>query len=253
MPFGPDAFRHVPELRGSVAAPEASRFRDMQARIAEFDARAMLDGRGPDWRLTHEAREATRAATMGARPGGPGSDLWIFAYGSLIWDPALDLAELRRACAVGWARSFCLHLDGGRGSPDAPGLMAALAEAPGARCEGLALRIAAADVERETERLWMREMIVGSYRPIFIPLETCRGPVAALAFGANPQHPRHVCDLTPEQEAARIAHATGPLGDNFEYLANLVAHLETLGMRDEALAHLHALCVARRAEAGAAE
>lgn len=242
MPFAPDAFRHVPELADRVVAPEASRFRDMHARYAEFDARAAAEGRPEDWRLTHAAREATRRAALAGRTG----DLWIFAYGSLIWDPGLDVAELRRGCATGWARSFCLHLDGGRGSPDAPGLMCALAEAPGADCHGLALRIAAAAVEAETERLWMREMIVGSYIPRFIPVETCRGPVEGLIFSANPAHPRTVTDLSEAETARRIAHATGPLGDNFEYLDNLVTHLAALGMADPGLEALHARCLRLR-------
>lgn len=246
MPFAPDAFAHVPELRGRVAEPDTSRFRDMDARIAEWDARAEADGRGLDWRLPHDRREATRRATLEGREG---RDLWIFAYGSLIWDPALDIAEIRRATATGWKRSFCMHLDGGRGSPDRPGLMCALEPEPGLRCEGLALRIAAADVERETRRLWMREMITGAYRPVFIPVETCRGPVAeALVFSADPTHPRHVCGLSLEETARRIAHATGPLGDNFEYLANLVEHLRALNMRDPELSGLHALCRLKRAE-----
>lgn len=238
MPIPEDAFRHVPELRGRIREPEESVFRDMVARYAEFDARAAEEGREPGWRLTHAAREATRAEALAGRSG----DVWIFAYGSLTWDPAMEVAEIRHARLDGWRRTFCFRLDGGRGSPERPGLMAALDADPGHACEGLALRLPEALVEVETERLWRREMITGAYVPRWLALATPQGPVEALAFTADHANPRHVGAMPRAEKARMIAGAEGPLGTNLEYLETLLAQLETLGMHDPEMTELHALC-----------
>ena len=94
-------------------------------------------------------REGLRRAALREHEG----DLWVFAYGSLIWDPALIFTEVRRAYAPHHARRFILEdTYGGRGTVEAPGLMAALDA--GAGCHGLCYRIAAEAVEHETEILF---------------------------------------------------------------------------------------------------
>lgn len=238
MPIPDRAYVHVPELRGRITAPEESVFRDMAARYAEFDARAAEDGRDPGWRLTHEAREATREAALAGHAG----DVWVFAYGSLIWDPAMEVAEIRRGRIEGWRRTFCYLLDGGRGTPERPGLMAALDADDGHACEGLALRLDAAQVEEETERLWRREMITGIYVPLWVDCATPQGPVRALTFVADPAHERHVGPMPRIEKARMIARAEGVLGSNLEYLENLLDRLETLGFHDPEMSELHAMC-----------
>ncbi len=246
MPFPDHVFRHMPELIGRVQDPETSRFRDMMARIEEFDAQAIADGRGLEWRLTHEAREETRRALLRGREG---RELWVFAYGSLIWDPAIWADEFRHACLRGWRRSFCMHLDGGRGSPDRPGLMAALDADPGHACQGVVMRLPAEIADEETRILWMREMIAGTYWPAFMEVETPQGPVEAIAFLANPEHPRHVV-LPRLEKARRIAVAEGRLGTNLEYLENLLASLHVLGIEDPEMAALLEATLAARREMG---
>jgi glutathione-specific gamma-glutamylcyclotransferase len=53
-------------------------------------------------------------------------ELWIFAYGSLIWNPEFEFKESRGATAGGWHRSFCLKLRRWRGTRELPALMLAL-------------------------------------------------------------------------------------------------------------------------------
>jgi glutathione-specific gamma-glutamylcyclotransferase len=43
--------------------------------------------------LTEEELLASRRALLDQHPAG--QDIWLFAYGSLIWKPELDHAELR--------------------------------------------------------------------------------------------------------------------------------------------------------------
>ncbi|MGG7568172.1 gamma-glutamylcyclotransferase [Rhodovulum sp. DZ06] len=242
MPIPDAAFRYCPELKGRIQDPATSTFRDMAERYAQFDLYHEQLGSPPDWRLTHPEREATRFETLAGRMD---RDLWVFGYGSLIWDPGVFFDELRHAKADGFRRRFCLHLEGGRGSPDRPGLMAALDRAPGHVCDGVVMRIPAALVDEESRLMWMREMIAGSYIPEFLELETPQGPVEALAFLARHDHDRFV-DLPDREAAGRIAFAEGHLGTNLEYLSQLVKHLEALGLHDPEMTALLGMCLELR-------
>jgi cation transport protein ChaC len=138
----------------------------------------------------------------------------------------------------GYQRRFCFRTEVGRGSPDNPGLMAGLEV--GGSCAGLAFRIAHALVERETERLWRREMASWSYRPIWIDVATPQGPVEALTFLVNPASPNYFAHMDEDDSARLIASGTGHLGTCFAYLDNLADRLRALGLKDDAIFRLHA-------------
>ena len=228
----PDPFCHVPALRGLIASPDTSQYRKMD--YDRIDKVMAANGLPPNWRRTHEEREATRAQALAGRLD---SDLWVFAYGSLMWDPAIRFCEVRRATAQGYHRRFCLETKGGRGSPDAPGLMAGLDY--GGLCEGLAFRIEATQVDRETEILWQREMIMYGYAPTFIVMETPQGEVEALAFVVMLDGPHYLADITVEQAAPMIAAARGFFGSNLEYLDNLAEHFQTMDIHDKDFVRLY--------------
>lgn len=223
-----DAFTHVPTLAGKIVEPEKSFFRQARERYGELDRLAQEQGMPADWRLSHEAREATRAKALAGR----NADLWVFAYGSLMWDPGIHVVEIRRATLHGYHRRFCLKTTLGRGSRERPGLMAALDQ--GGICHGLALRVPSEHVDRETEILWAREMLAGSYVPSFVAVETPQGGVEALAFEINRADSRYV-RLELEEMARMIAHGHGRIGSNLEYLDNLAERLDLLGFNDPAL------------------
>ena len=135
-----------------------------------------------------------------------------------MWDPAIHVVEIRRAKLQGYHRRFCLKIEIGRGSPDKPALMAARDE--GGECDGLAFRIPAHAVDRETEILWMREMIGPAYLPVFNAAQTPQGAVEALTFVMDRQDPKF-SDIGFEEAARIIATGTGALGSNLEYFNNL--------------------------------
>lgn len=235
MPFPDHVFRHTPALRGLITSPDTSELRFGYDRFDELDVQAAQEGWPPGWRMDHDEREANRQAVLAGRLD---RDLWVFAYGSLIWDPAVHVDEYRFASLPGWRRSFCMKLEGGRGTHDHPGLMAALDT--GGHCDGVAFRIPGALVARETEFMWLREMFSGSYRPTFVTVDTPQGPLEALTFVMDPDNERYVPDL-PEDVAARmIATAQGSLGPNFDYLDALIRHLDELGLDDTDMRRLHA-------------
>ena len=181
----------------------------------------------PEWRRSHEEREATRSAVLA---GQLNADLWVFAYGSLMWDPAMHVAEIRQATLPGFHRRFCLKITIGRGSRKAPSLMAALDL--GGECRGLAFRLPASLVNQETEILWMREMIGYGYAPVFRQVTTPQGPVEALAFVMDRSSPQFV-DVRGAEAAAMIATGRGRLGTNREYFDNLAEHVRLLGIADD--------------------
>jgi len=190
MPFAHHVFRHTPALRGLITPPDASEMRFGQDRFAELDAQAQVEGWPSGWRMEHEAREANRQTVLSGRIA---QDLWVFAYGSLIWDPAVQVEEYRYGSLSGWHRSFCMQIEGGRGSHEQPGLMAALDE--GGHCDGVVFRIPAALINQETEYMWRREMFSGSYRPVFLEIATPQGSVDALVFVMDRDNRRYMPDL----------------------------------------------------------
>ena len=230
MALDPGAFVHLPALRGRMVAPEDSELRVTPEVLAFWDQRARALGRGADWRLTDEAIAASRRELLGdlAAP----QDLWVYCYGSLMWDPGIHFCELRLAELDGWQRRFTYRTSMGRGTPERPALMLTLEARPGS-CRGLAFRIAAARVDEESAILWRREMIRGGYRPQLLPLRTPQGPLRALVFTANTAHPDHVGELPLERTAAIIAGASGVIGSNRDYLLQLAAQLRRLDIGDD--------------------
>ncbi|MBS0123263.1 gamma-glutamylcyclotransferase [Thetidibacter halocola] len=228
MPGLTDPFAHHPELRDRIADTETSYFRtfSVEAIIAADPQQEALR----DWVHTDAQREAIRAEALDDHSG----DLWIFGYGSLMWDPALRFAEVRRAYVAGHARRLILvDTRGGRGTKEAPGLFATLDTVEGCdACEGLAFRIAAADVEAETEILFRREMIAPGYLARFVPARIGDADIRVLAFIADHDVPDVRPDLTYEEQIRYVAHGAGDLGTSRDYLANIVGHFTHLGITD---------------------
>ena len=230
-----DVYCHLPQLRDRIAPAASSALRVTPQVMALWDQRALALGHGPDWRLSDAQLEATRLALLG--PLDEGEDLWIFGYGSLMWDPGIHFSELRLAELPRWRRRFSQRTQMGRGSPECPGLMLSLEPGEGC-CTGLAFRVDAVLAEHESALLWRREMVRGTYCPCLLPVQTPQGEVRALVFAANAAHTDHVGELSLHDTAATIARASGVLGSNRHYLEQLVRQLEHLGLRDD---YLHRL------------
>jgi len=232
-----DAFIHLPDLRTRVTQPEQSLLRLTPQMFSMWEQRARAAGWPEGWRLSDEVIEASRLAVLGDHASS--DDLWVYSYGSLMWDPGFHFAEVRLADAEGYQRRFTLKINLGRGSRDYPALMLSLEPQEG-RCHGLAFRIAADSVHAESAILWRREMLRGGYSPAMVPMATPQGPITALAFVSNPSHPSYVGELPLTETARLIASGKGILGTNREYLVQLATQLEVLGIQDPYVAQLYA-------------
>lgn len=172
----------------------------------------------------------------------PRGDIWVFTYGSLMWDPEFRHIAAEAALLRGYHRAFCIYSNRYRGTVEAPGLVLGLD--PGGACKGTVYRIAAANRDAALEALWQREMRRGIYVPRLLRVTTARRQCRALAFVANRTHDGYAGRLALREVVRLIATCHGERGPNVDYLANTLQHLDVLGVRDR---HLHALLVRVRA------
>lgn len=163
-------------------------------------------------------------------------DLWVFAYGSLIWRPGFDWQERRLATVHGYHRSLCLWSRHHRGSDQAPGLVFGLDR--GGCCRGVAFRIAAAQVPATFAALWDREMIGGAYRPKWLTCQSEQGPVTALAFLLNRACADYAGDVAEERRLDIIRTAVGRSGACLEYVLETDRALRNHGITDCRLGEL---------------
>jgi cation transport protein ChaC len=166
-------------------------------------------------------------------------DPWVFAYGSLLWDPGFRPAERARARLQGFRRSFCMWSMHYRGTEERPGLVLALEEDGNASCEALALRPDPAEAREVLDAIRRRELVSDAYeeRRVRLSLEDGR-EVEAVAFVVRLGHRQHAC-VDAETQARTIAAAHGKRGPNLDYLLNTAAALRREGIADaeiEALA-----------------
>jgi glutathione-specific gamma-glutamylcyclotransferase len=164
------------------------------------------------------------------------SDLWIFAYGSLMWEPGFAFCEAVPAMVRGYHRRFCVYSHGYRGTPERPGLVLGLDR--GGACKGIAYRVPAVDVPTALTYLWDREMKSGVYRLKELSVAIPGGEATAVAFVVARSHARYAPGLTELQTARLIRQGVGKRGTSVQYLENTTRELERLGVVDAALHRL---------------
>ena len=187
-------------------------------------------------------------AELFAREGDMG-EVWIFAYGSLIWRPACDFVEMRTGLVRGWHRAFCLGWNNRfRGSDENPGLMLALDR--GGACKGVLYRLPPDRIEECMTQLLEREMawLPSAFPPRWVNAGTGDRTIRALTFCIDRNSGRYVSGLSVERIAEVLATAVGSRGSMAEYLFATVRHLEEMGIHDPHLWQLQSL-VADRIEA----
>ena len=163
-------------------------------------------------------------------------DLWIFAYGSLMWDPGFPYREAMPAVLHGHHRRFCVYSDGHRGTPERPGLVLGLDR--GGACKGIAYRVPAIDVPNALEYLWNREMQSNVYRLDELAVRLPKGRIKALAFVVDRTHPNYAGALSLAETARLILQGVGHCGTACHYLECTVRELKRIGVIDGPLHRL---------------
>ncbi|GAB0119756.1 gamma-glutamylcyclotransferase [Acidisoma sp. 7E03] len=240
--------RAPPEAPAALPPPEGQQYAITRENLTDGSLLSYIRTNSPEaMRFASDAElDADLARTLGTLPEG--EDLWLFGYGSLIWNPVIDYAERRVATIHGYHRSYCLWLHLGRGSPENPGLMLALDH--GGSCSGVAFRIPRAQMIGEMRLVWRREMAGRAYCAEWVTAETPKGPVRALTFVIDRTYPRYAGALDEAEIADRVASASGILGTCAAYLFDTVAALAALGLSDPMLDRIAARVTARTNSGG---
>lgn len=167
--------------------------------------------------------------------------MWVFGYGSLLWNPGFPVAASVLATLDGYVRSFCMRSIHHRGTEADPGLVLALDETATGSCAGVALAVAAGHEDKTLTYLRDRELVSSAYleRDLTVRLQDGRA-VQAVTYVIDPDHVQYCGALPLEEQAHIIARAVGGRGPNTEYLYNTVDHLTQIGLRDPDLEWLTA-------------
>jgi cation transport protein ChaC len=168
-----------------------------------------------------------------------GEPLYIFAYGSLMWNPEFPHRAQHVTRLEGWHRRFCIKSTMYRGTPEQPGLVLGLDE--GGHCTGVVFEVGPDDANLTLQYLWGREMHTGIYEPRWLPMRAGGQIVKACAFTVRRDHPNYVDERDLAALARIIREARGQRGHNLEYLKNTVAELQQRGLEDAELRELLAL------------
>ncbi|HVF65091.1 MAG TPA: gamma-glutamylcyclotransferase [Casimicrobiaceae bacterium] len=206
--------------------------RDLESgRMREIYRATVGDARA----LTDEQLSASLNATLAKRPKGAG--WWVFAYGSLLWNPLFPIAEAKSATVRGLHRSFCLWSLASRGTAQAPGLVLGLQ--PGGSCRGVVYRLPPPLAIDELHLLWRREMVVGGYHPKWVKCDVGGGrTIVALAFTVKHDHSQYAGKLSLDEQARVIGSACGHLGTSQDYLERTRVALVAHGIIDSYLERL---------------
>lgn len=180
--------------------------------------------------------------------GSGEEEIWVFAYGSLMWNPGFEVAAKEDAVAYGWHRAFSLRIERLRATSDAPGLMLALE--PGGSCSGLILKLPCATKRQDLRKLLAREIRYAEVCDMvrWGTVRTSTGTRRALTFWASPKRSLLTEKVPLDEAAGLIAQACGPAGSCAEYLHRTVLDLATRQIFDRNLWQLQKL-VAERLEA----
>lgn len=183
------------------------------------------------------------AALANHRKGEP---VWIFGYGSLIWNPMFDFADRRVAKVRGYHRGFYLWSKINRGSPEYPGLVLGLDR--GGSCGGVAYQLHPDAVTQEFKLLWRREMLAGFYLPRWVNASTSSGTFKTLTFVVDRREAGYTGRLSDEKIVTTALRAHGHYGSCAEYLLETARSLEHHGISDQRMRRLARLLMARQHE-----
>ena len=166
-------------------------------------------------------------------------NIWIFGYGSLIWQPGFQFCHSEIARLKNYKRSFCMWSIHYRGTPKHMGLVLALDNEPRSYCDGLAFKVDEDNADNILAYLRKRELISDAYLEVKIDIELISGHlVSAYTYVINRNHEQYAKDLSIKVQADTISSAVGINGPNSDYLFNITKCLRDLKIEDPELEEL---------------
>jgi cation transport protein ChaC len=197
-----------------------------------------LEGEAP--RPDSYYSETTRAIIDAVSPG---EEMWLFAFGSLIWNKRFTHNEERPGLVRGWHRDFCLGPDTRfRGNPQVPGYTLSLDR--GGQCKGMVYRLPREGLAANIEGLLRKEP---PFPPRWLTVTTPQGPVRAFAFTHPGKDIGYAGHLADDAVADALARSVGMMGSMAQYVYLTARHLEEMGLCDDRLWRMQEM-VAERIE-----
>ena len=184
---------------------------------------------------------------MDPNPAHANEDLWVFAYGSLMWRPDFPFVERVKARLIGAHRALCVYSFVHRGTAERPGLVLGLDH--GGTCRGIAYRVSVPERNSTIAYLRKREQVTSVYREVMRPIWLQReseGRVAALCYVVDRGHPQYAGRLSLEQQLHHVRQGHGLSGANRDYVIETVAMLEELGCPETDLHRLAQLLTGQK-------
>lgn len=164
------------------------------------------------------------------------NDIWIFGFGSLMWNPGFKPSEKHSVLLKGFERKFHIWSTKGRGTEELPGLGLCLEPVTNGVCRGIAYRIPPETREKDLNYLWDREMTSGVYRPRWVTVERDDGSdLRTLTWVVNAGHERYAGPRSTREMARIMANSKGQNGTCRDYLINTIQEMAKLGEHDPML------------------
>ncbi len=159
-------------------------------------------------------------------------NVWVLAYGSLLWDPGFTALRCVPVVVSGWRRSFCLYSYEYRGTIECPGLVLGIEE--GGYVESMALEVAAQNACEVMGYLWDREMITRAYIPcvVFADRSDKQEQLMCHSFAISSSHHQYAGSLSVDEKLEIILQAEGKSGPNIIYLLNTAKQLKKYSIKD---------------------
>jgi cation transport protein ChaC len=159
--------------------------------------------------------------------------MWIFAYGSLMWNPSFKYEDKKIGSLSGYQRDFCIKTHYHRGNEKNYGLVLGLEENKNHSCKGILFKIKKNEIEIVMKKLDIRELSENSYLKTFKIIKTeCNQEIKALIYISNNESDLYLNDHC-KNKANVIKKAKGQSGFNIDYYNNTIKSLKSIGIKDE--------------------
>ena len=169
------------------------------------------------------------------------AELWVFGYGSLMWQPGFAFETSAHGLLKGAHRSLCVYSEFHRGTKEQRGLVLGLDR--GGACRGIVFRVKAGAEDETIAYLREREQVTAVYVEAYRKVKLLDGSgrvLDALTYLVDRNHAQYAGALPLEEQLRLVRGGRGLSGANIDYVLNTLRHLEEEGVHDPHLAALAA-------------
>lgn len=155
--------------------------------------------------------------------------VWVFGYGSLVWNPGFEYRKSLIGYIQGYERRFWQGNTTHRGTPEQPGRVATLVKNKQSSTWGRAFLLTESSAANSLSYLQDRETNLGGYITTIVdfqPRDKREGPgygdsIPVIIYTATEHNPFYLGPQSTSSLVEQIANASGMSGPNAEYVFKL--------------------------------